>query len=184
MCFSVLCGASERNFVLEISNWHKTAGFPSGLWKTGFHTNDSQRSSCNRAGKFIVCLKVPLQYPMRYTILMKCDKWGCQWLTERLCVEDITVWSYTYCTNKQFQNLNFMAQSNENRKKKITMNPESMLDMVKSCDLKVRISFTVVVLFCICSRSNDHTSVWHQNYPVAPQKPEAHKFLNNQIKQP
>jgi len=40
-------------------------------------------------------------------------------MTERLCVEDITVWSYTDCTNKRFQNLNFMAQSNEKDKEKL-----------------------------------------------------------------
>lgn len=44
--------------------------------------------------------------------------------------------------------------------------------MIKSYYFKVRILVTVVVLFCICSQSNNHKGVWHQ-HPITPQKPEA-----------
>lgn len=170
----VLWRSNERIFCTVCTCWHK----PTRVFLQGFEvqvsTWNSHRNSCNRAGKFIFCLKVPLQYPMRYTVLMKWDEvrlsltdWKDLGGGHCYCME-----LHIHCMNTQFHNLNFMAQSNDNRQKK---DNESRINvyMIKSCHLKVRISFTVVVLFCIFSRSNNHNGVRHQLCPSTHQKPEA-----------
>lgn len=121
----------------------------------------SHRNGFNRAGKFIFRLKVPLQYPMRYTILIRRH-------LKLLMTDRKTSWLYGVTLN-----LNIMAHFQKNRKKKNNESRKDVLHDKKSYHLKVRISFTVVVLLCICSHSNNLEIVRHQNYLVIPQKPEA-----------
>lgn len=125
VCFHVPCGSCRRNFCavtgdfLLTENWQ----FPYGLWRASFNMKQSHRNGFNRAGKFIFRLKVPLQYPMRYTILIRRH-------LKLLMTDRKTSWLYGVTLN-----LNIMAHFQKNRKKR-TMNPERMFYMIKILPFK------------------------------------------------
>ena len=109
---------------------------------------------------------------------MRWDKKGCYWPTERFRVRGHchSMELHTHFMDTQFQNINCMTQFNENDEEK-----ESRINVLhyKNPDLKVRISFTVVVLFCICSHSKHHKRC---AAPKLSQKPEAQTYNNHQNK--
>ena len=126
-------------------------------WRTGLHTKEWKKRLQQSWEFLFFWLKVPLQYPMRYTV---------SWWDVRL----INDWLQTFgvqrhycctgegkgCTNSCRISISWhnLARTGKKKKKKRKEGNNASHDKTLSCFCfflfsKVRISFTVVVLFCI-----------------------------------